>query len=426
MLDIVIKGAEKIVSGGKIFSGDIGIKDGKIVKIGTIDEEAREYISAKGLTAIPGLVDMHVHFRDPGLLHKEDIFTGAEAAANGGVTSVCTMPNTSPAADSVETIEYMVDKARGAKCRVYPSGCITLGMKGRSLCDFVSLKESGAVAVSDDGRPVEDEQMMEAAVKAAAEAGVTIISHCEDLKIINGGIINKGKVSEKLGVAGMDRRSEIESTKREIEIAKRTGLPVHIAHVSVKECVRDIREAKVNGVKVTAETAPHYFYYTDEKLLSMSASYRMNPPLREKEDIEAIIEGIADGTIDAIATDHAPHAKEEKANFHKAPNGVIGLESSFGASYTRLVKGGVIGIERLVELMSEAPARILNIPAGRIEEGANADITLIDEQREWVFAEENIKSKSKNSAFIGERFVGYPVITVCRGEVVKGEELIER
>ena len=386
---------------------DILVADGRIAAL-LAQGDARELdarrIDAEGLTAAPGLVDMHVHLRDPGQTHKEDILSGCEAARAGGFTAVVSMPNTLPPIDSPELVRYVIQKARG--CRVYPSACITVGMKGERLTDFAALKAAGAVAVTDDGRPVEDRELMKQAVIKAAETGLAVISHCEDLKIIAGGKINKGRVSELLGVPGMDRLSEDSITEREIGIARETGCPVHIAHVSTRGAVEALRRAKAEGVPVTAETGPHYLTFTEDELLQRDANFRMNPPLREQADVDAVIEAVCDGTIDAIATDHAPHSREEKSDFLAAPNGVIGLESSFAASYTALVASGRIGLDRLIRLMSTAPARIVGIDAGTLRIGAPARITLLDTAAERVFSLDELKSRSANCPFIGRRLAG--------------------
>ncbi|MBQ8411568.1 MAG: dihydroorotase, partial [Ruminiclostridium sp.] len=297
---------------------DILIKGKLIAKVADkIEYDADKVIDCTGLAVIPGLCDMHVHFRDPGQTHKEDIITGSEAAAAGGVTAVACMPNTTPVCDNVETIKYIVEKAKNAKAKVYPVACITKGLNGEELCDFEALREAGAVAVSDDGRPVKNARIMGEAMIKAHYAGLRVISHCEDLDIINGGIINAGKVARELGVKGMSRSSENIITAREIQLANDLEMPIHIAHVSTKEVITLLRTAVKHGVMVTSETAPHYFTLTEEKLLSRDADYRMNPPLRCEEDLKAITEAVVDGTIDCIVTDHAPHSAEEKSDFEK-------------------------------------------------------------------------------------------------------------
>ncbi len=398
---------------------DVLIEDGKIVKVEEkITDHVDRVLEAKGLTVLPGLVDMHVHLRDPGFTDKEDIHTGCCAAVTGGVTSLLCMPNTKPATDSEEVIDYINDKAKRARAKVYICGAITKGLSGQSLSDFSMYEKKGVRAVSDDGRPVENEAMMEQAMIEADKHGLLVTSHCEDLSIIKNGIMNKGKVSEELCVPGMDRLSEDSITEREIKIAERTGTHIHIAHVSTKGSVELIRAAKKRGVKVTAETCPHYFAYTDEKLRAKDADFRMNPPLREAEDVQAIIEGIKDGTIDCIVTDHAPHTKRDKADFMKAPNGTVGLETSLAAGIRFLVEPGIISFEKLIELMSTNPAKILGIEAGSLKPGMPADIAIIDPNIKWTVLPERLASKSKNTVFKFERMQGRVRYTFVDGEIV--------
>lgn len=405
------------------FIGDILIEGDRIIKVGsnlaqTKIAQGAQHIDASGLCAAPGFLDIHVHLRDPGFTHKEDIITGCKAAAAGGVTGVCCMPNTKPVTDSEEVLSYILDKAKDADARVYPIASITKGMLGQELNNIAALHACGAVAVSDDGRPVENGGMMLKALKEAYKAGVPVISHCEDLTIIDGGIINEGRISKELGVKGMDRASEDSITAREIVLAESSDTAIHIAHVSTKGSVQLIREAKARGVKVTCETAPHYMMMTDELLLSYNANFRMNPPLREQEDCEAIVEGVLDGTIDAIVTDHAPHAAEEKANFLKAPNGIVGLETSFAAACTVLVHQCGMSLLDLVKLMSTNPANLLRLPGGTLREGSLADIVLFDPDRNWTVDAEKLHSKSKNTPFDGLELTGRVVRTILGGKTV--------
>ncbi len=405
------------------FIGDILIEGDRIIKVGsnlaqTKIAQGAQHIDASGLCAAPGFLDIHVHLRDPGFTHKEDIITGCKAAAAGGVTGVCCMPNTKPVTDSEEVLSYILDKAKDADARVYPIASITKGMLGQELNDIAALHACGAVAVSDDGRPVENGGMMLKALKEAYKAGVPVISHCEDLTIIDGGIINEGRISKELGVKGMDRASEDSITAREIVLTESSDTAIHIAHVSTKGSVQLIREAKARGVKVTCETAPHYMMMTDELLLSYNANFRMNPPLREQEDCEAIVEGVLDGTIDAIVTDHAPHAAEEKANFLKAPNGIVGLETSFAAACTVLVHQCGMSLLDLVKLMSTNPANLLRLPGGTLREGSLADIVLFDPDRSWTVDAEKLHSKSKNTPFDGLELTGRVVRTILGGKTV--------
>lgn len=399
---------------------DICIKDGVIAEIGktlTVPENAEE-INCHGLTVIPGICDMHVHLRDPGQTHKEDIYTACEAAAAGGVTAVACMPNTSPAIDTPETVSYILEKAKTAKTKVYPVGAITKGLAGDELTDFAALKEAGCVAVSDDGKPVKNAMIMKRAIKQAALERLAIISHCEDLDIINGGIINSGAVSETMGVKGMARSSENYVTAREIFLAGEQRLPIHIAHVSTKEAVNIIRLAKSKGSKVTCETAPHYFTLTEDKLFSRDADYRMNPPLREQADVDAITEAICDGTIDCIITDHAPHTPEEKADFLTAPNGVVGLETSLAVTVTMLLNTGKITHVQLVDLMCVRPRKILGIDGGTLEIGAPADIAIFSGTEQWTVDPDKLRSKSKNTCFKGMTLTGRVKYTILNGEIV--------
>lgn len=397
---------------------DILIEDGRIVKIAEkITDRVDRVLEARGLTIVPGLIDMHVHLRDPGFTYKEDIHTGCGAAVAGGVTSVLCMPNTKPVTDNEETINYINEQASRARAKVYITGAITKGMAGGEMADFEMYRSLGVKAVSDDGKPVENDGMMEKALVEAEKNGLLVTSHCEDLAIINGGIMNLGKVSAELCVPGMDRRSEDSITKREILLAEKNNVRVHIAHVSTKGSVEIIRQAKKRGVKVTCETCPHYFAYTDERLRTRDADMRMNPPLREKEDVDAIIEGILDGTIDCIVTDHAPHAKKEKQDFMKAPNGTVGLETSLAVGIRFLVEPGIIPLNRLIELMSTNPAKILGIEGGSLKPGMPADMALIDTNVKWTVLPERLNSKSKNTVFKFERMQGRVRYTFVDGEI---------
>lgn len=420
VMDILLKNGYVVDSRNRVEGiRDILIRDRIIAKVAEkIEANADEVIDCTGLVVIPGLCDMHVHFRDPGQTHKEDIFTGSEAAAAGGVTAVACMPNTSPVCDNPETIRYIIEKAKNAKIKVYPVGCITKGLAGEELCDFEALKKAGAVAVSDDGRPVKNARIMGEAMIKAHYAGLRVISHCEDLDIINGGIINAGKVARELGVKGMSRSSENIITGREIQLANDLEMPIHIAHVSTKEVVTLLRNAVRHGIMVTSETAPHYFTLTEEKLLSRDADYRMNPPLRCEEDVKAITEAVIDGTIDCIITDHAPHAADEKADFEKAPNGVVGLETSLAVTLTQLYHTGRMDLTKIVRMMCETPRRLLGIEGGSLEAGNVADIAIVDLNKEWVVEPEKLHSKSKNTCFKGMTLKGKVKYTLVNGKVV--------
>ncbi|WP_294413523.1 dihydroorotase [uncultured Ruminococcus sp.] len=397
---------------------DVLIKDGVIAELGEgITASAEQTIDGTGLVLMPSLFDMHVHLRDPGFTHKEDVLTGCSAALAGGVTGVLAMPNTKPPCDNPETIRYIIDKANGTGVDVYPVGCITGGMSGNGLCDYEALKAAGCICISDDGRPVENAENMRRALELSNENGLLVASHCEDLSIINGGIINKGETSAKLGVKGMDRASEDYITAREMILASSVNARIHICHVSTEGSAAMIRFAKSRGVKVTCETAPHYFMLTDKLLEKRDADYRMNPPLRTPEDVKAIIEAIKDGTIDCIITDHAPHAAEEKADFEKAPNGVVGLETSLAATLTALYHTGEIDLHKVVELMCVNPRKILGLDIPSIKVGSTADLVIADINKKWTVEPEKLHSKSHNTVFKGMELTGKPLVTISKGEI---------
>lgn len=393
------------------------LEDGKIAGIGEhLSAEGAKVVDGTGLVAAPGLVDMHVHLRDPGLTYKEDVYTGCRAAAAGGVTSLLAMPNTKPAMDTPETVRELLERAKTADAAVYTAACITKGLKGEELTDLAGLREAGAIALSDDGRPVVNTRRLLEALEQAPALGMVITVHCEDLYLAAGGLMNEGEVSRRLGVPGIPAAAEDCGTAREIAAAASIGAPIHICHVSTKGSVELIRDAKARGVKVTAETGPHYLLLTEEALEKRDADYRMNPPLRREEDRLALIEGLKDGTLDAIATDHAPHSPEEKADFMKAPNGSIGMETSLAATLTALE--GELSLSEIVAKMSWNPARILNIPAGTLQVGAPADVVLFDPEKRWTVDENALHGKSKNTPFKGMTLKGKVAMTIFHGRVV--------
>lgn len=396
---------------------DLLLEDGKVARRGLhLSAEGAEVIDGIGLVAAPGLVDMHVHLRDPGLTYKEDLCSGCRAAAAGGVTSLLAMPNTKPAMDSPETVRDLLERAQTADAAVYTAACVTKDLQGEERTDWKALKEAGAIALSDDGRPVVNTRRLLEALEQAPSLGLTVTAHCEDLYLAAGGLMHQGEVSRKLGVPGIPAAAEDCGTAREIAAAASLGAPIHICHVSTKGSVELIRDAKARGVRVTAETCPHYLLLTDQALESQDADYRMNPPLRTEEDRLALIEGLLDGTLDAIATDHAPHSPEEKADFFKAPNGSIGMETSLAATLTALQ--GKLSLSEILEKMSVNPAQILGIPGGTLREGANADVVLFDPEKEWVVDPEKLHGKSKNTPFKGRKLKGKVVLTIFRGRVV--------
>ena len=396
---------------------DLLLEDGKVARRGLhLSAEGAEVIDGTGLVAAPGLVDMHVHLRDPGLTYKEDLCSGCRAAAAGGVTSLLAMPNTKPAMDSPETVRDLLERAQTADAAVYTAACVTKDLQGEERTDWKALKEAGAIALSDDGRPVVNTRRLLEALEQAPGLGLVVTAHCEDLYLAAGGLMHEGEVSRKLGVPGIPAAAEDCGTAREIAAAASLGAPIHICHVSTKGSVELIRDAKARGVRVTAETCPHYLLLTDQALESQDADYRMNPPLRTEEDRLALIEGLLDGTLDAIATDHAPHSPEEKADFFKAPNGSIGMETSLAATLTALQ--GKLSLSEILEKMSVNPAQILGIPGGTLREGANADVVLFDPEKEWVVDPEKLHGKSKNTPFKGRKLKGKVVLTIFRGRVV--------
>lgn len=397
---------------------DIFIRDGIIAAVGEhLSGPADLSINGDNLTALPGLFDMHVHFRDPGQTHKETLETGAAAALAGGVTGVLCMPNTTPPMDSPALIADVLSRGRQTGIELHQTGCLTVGLKGEELADYEAMQRAGVTALSDDGRPVPTAEMMEAALAKAKAAGLPVVSHCEDLAIIDGGIINKGAVSEALGVKGMDRLSEDSITARDLAMAERTGAQLHICHVSTRGSVDAVRQSKARGGNVSCETAPHYFMLTEEKLLSRDADYRMNPPLRTEDDRQAIIEGILDGTIDCIITDHAPHTASEKADFEKAPNGVVGLETSLAATLTAFYHTKLLSLQDIVRLMHDNPRRLLHLPIHAIMPGQPADLALVDTEMEWTVDPEKLHSKSHNTVFKGMTLKGRTVFTITGGEI---------
>jgi len=402
--------------------GDIFISDGKVEKIGEdlfeYMNQADEIIDANGLTAAPGLVDMHVHLRDPGFQEKEDIFSAARAAAAGGVTSLLAMPNTNPVVDSAEVVEYILERAKNADVHIYTAASVTKGLKGDELTDIDSLKKAGAIVLSDDGRPVINTQCLVDGLIKAKELGMTFASHCEDLYLSKDGLLNDGTVAKVLGIKGIPNSAEDCATAREIAAAAAVDAPIHICHVSTAGSVELIRDAKRRGVKVTAETAPHYLLLTDIELYKKDADYRMSPPLRTEKDRLALIEGLKDGTIDVIATDHAPHTVAEKSDFFNAPNGAIGMETLLAASITALVKTGEMTLSELLVKMSSAPAKLLSISAGEIGVGKAADIMLFDENERWVVDSNALHGKSKNTPFKGMELTGRVKYTITGGRKV--------
>lgn len=407
-------------------AGDISICDGIVEKIGEPSGDYDKIIDAQGLVVMPGLIDMHVHLREPGFEYKEDIASGTRAAAKGGFTAVACMPNTSPVNDNAAVTRFILERARQAGyCRVYPIACITREQKGEEICEYKSLLDEGAVAFSDDGRPVEDARIMRIALEYGKGVGALMISHSEELALINGGVMNEGPAATAAGLRGISRCAEEIMQARDILLAKTYGCRLHLAHISTRGAVEMVRRAKADGVMVTAETAPHYFTADDTWVDVTNANTKVNPPLRTKDDVAAIREGLADGTIDAIATDHAPHHEDEKnLEYDLAANGISGIETALPLSLA-LVRNGVISLERIAMLMSALPAQILGVSGGVIKEGAPADITIFDENSEFVLQKEDLISKGKNSPYIGMKMRGKAVYTLVDGRIVLEDGVIK-
>jgi dihydroorotase len=409
-MNYLIKKAEVIDPANNI-SGilDVLVENGKIAKMAeNIKAKGANVIEAEGLICTPGFIDTHVHLGEPGFEGSETILSGTRSAAKGGFTSVCMMPNTSPVMDSVKHIKIANDIIRkDALINVRIVGAITDGRKGKALTDFEALKSAGVVALSDDGSPVESPEIMKEALKEAYKIGLVITSHAEDLKLVKGGVMNEGFISSKLGLAGITNESESKAVEREIALVKETSAALHFSHISAKESCEAIRKAKKEGLKITAEATPHHFTLTEKECESFSGNTKMNPPLRAEEDVEAIKQALKDGTLDNIATDHAPHAPHEKeVEFDIAMFGIIGLETAFSLSYTTLVEGGVITLNKLIELMALNPAKIFGLKGGSLSIGAPADITLIDLNKEWIYSEDEILSSSRNTPYIGRKMKG--------------------
>ncbi len=426
---ILIRGGRVIDPGFPDGRMDVLVQDGRIADIqpeGVLKAPSGNDVSiidAAGHILTPGLIDMHVHFREPGQEYKETIASGCRAAAAGGFTAVCTMPNTSPVNDNGQITRFILSQA-GKACgvRVYPVGAISKSLDGKSLSEFGELKDAGAVAVTDDGKPVMNSLMMRRAMEYAGGLGLLVISHCEDMDLADGGSMNEGTVATRMGLSGIPNAAETIMVLRDIALCELTGARLHIAHVSTRESVRAIREAKKCGVPVTAETAPHYFTLTDDAVRDYSTHAKMNPPLRTQNDVDAICEGLMDGTLDVIATDHAPHSPVEKdVEFDQAANGIIGLETSLALGL-RLVESGVLSLAGLIEKMSTHPARILGLPSG-LKIGAAADITIIDPDRVWTVNAGQFQSISRNTPFDGWTLKGKAVLTMVDGVVVFEERL---
>ena len=403
---------------------DLLINDeGKIEKIAkSIENNEAKVIDCSGLHIMPGMIDIHCHLREPGGEHKETIETGSRSAVKGGFTTICPMPNTKPTPDSAIVLKRIIDEAKRVNlCNVLPYSSVTLGEKGEELVDFEAQLEAGACAFSDDGMPIENAAMIREAMIKANKLNSFIAEHCEE-KSVAAGAINAGPIAEKLGVNGVLPEAEQIMAARDIVIAETNNLHTHICHISTETTVNTIRSAKQRGVKVTCETCPHYYAFTVDEVLTSGVNAKMNPPLREEKDKKAIIQGLKDGTIDCIITDHAPHAKEEKdKGLATAPNGIIGFETALAATITNLVAKGHITYLDMVKLMSYNPAQILGIGKGEIREGSIADLTIFDGKKKYIYEEDSIVSKSHNTPWIGKELQGKVIYTIVGGRIVYEE-----
>jgi dihydroorotase len=426
---IVIQGGHILDPGRFNGVGDLMIDNGKIAAIGRevgVPSGVTK-LSAKGRLVVPGFVDLHVHFREPGFEYKETIQSGAASAVAGGFTTVCCMPNTNPVNDNQAITEFMLERARAAGlANVLPIGAITKGSEGKELAEIGDLRRAGCVAISDDGRPVMNSLVMRRAMEYALAFDIPVVDHCEDLHLAEGGCMNEGLISTELGLPGIPAAAEDVMVARNVSLAELTGARLHLAHISTAGSVRMVREAKSRGIKVTAEACPHHFTLTEEVVRGFNTLAKMNPPLRTWQDVQAIKDGLRDGTIDVIATDHAPHHADEKlVEFDRAPFGIVGLETAVPLVLDRLVHAGRIGVKRMIELMSVNAARVLNLPGGSLGEGQAADITILAPDAVTTIHAARLRSKSKNTPFDGWSLRGAVAATLVGGRIVyRNDELM--
>ena len=404
---------------------DLLVRDGVIAEIAeSVCAEADRVIDAAGAYCMPGFIDMHVHLRDPGLTYKEDIATGGAAAVHGGFTTIVAMPNTKPVADCPEVIRYVQEKAaQVTKAHVLQVGSVTRGMEGRELSDLRGMAAAGCICLSEDGKSVMNADLYRDAMRIAAEEHMTVLAHCEDINLVHGGVLNADVRAEELGMPGITNAVEDVIVARDILLAKETGCRLHLCHCSTADSVKMVQMAKADGVSVTAEVCPHHFSMSSEEIPGDDANYKMNPPLRTAADVEALKKGLSQDVMDVIATDHAPHGAEEKAqSILKAPFGIVGLETAAALTYTHLVKPGLLTVMQMAEKMSYQPAKILGLNKGVVEEGAPADLVIFDPDREWVIDPEEFFSKGKNTPFAGKTVYGKVTATIVDGEIAFEEQ----
>ena len=420
-MKLLIKNGTVINPGDKkITKADVLVTDGVISKVASgLKDAADETYDAKGCYVMPGFIDLHVHLRDPGLEYKEDIQTGGAAALHGGFTTIVAMPNTKPVADKPDVINYVKNKAEAVtKVHVLQAGAVTKGQKGEELSDIRGMAAAGSPAISEDGKSVMNAQLYREGMKIAAEEGLAVLAHCEDINMVHGGVLNADAKSKELGFAGITNSVEDVIVARDILLAKETGVRLHLCHCSTKDSVRMVELAKEEGLPVTAEVCPHHFCMTSDDITEDDANYKMNPTLRTKEDVEALKKGLADDIMDVIATDHAPHAAREKEQgIQKAPFGIVGLETAAALTYTELVKPGILTPMQMAEKMSYNPAKVLGLEKGTVAEGSHADLTIFDPECEWVIDPAEFLSKGKNTPFGGKKVTGKVKATIVDGEI---------
>jgi len=427
-MSILFKQVKILTDDGDLVTKDVFVEKNKIKTIAKdITEQAEQTIDGQGKLLLPGLIDVHIHLREPGGEYKETIKTGTESAARGGFTTVCSMPNTSPVPDDVTTLTDILQRIeKDAVVRVLPYAAITKDLQGEELTPIAELTETGAFAFTDDGVGIQETDMMYQAMRQAAAVNMPIVAHCEDNSVLHGGVLHKGEVSERLNLPGILSISESVQIARDVLLAEATGCHYHVCHVSTKESVRVIRDAKRAGIRVTAEVSPHHLLLNETDIVADDAQFKMNPPLRAKDDQQALLEGLLDGTIDLIATDHAPHSEEEKQlGFLEAPFGIVGLETAFPLMYTYFVEKGLMTLKELVDRMTSIPAKVFSLPTGNLAENHLADLTLIDLEREKTIDRHKFVSKGKNSPFHGWQAKGWPMLTVVDGKIVYKDDQID-